>query len=268
MILLVYAVFLYYNNSVLDVKKLKLIEEEMIMTGFYDIHCHILPGVDDGSQDMEETKKMLQIEYDSGIRHIIATPHYRKNMFEPLMDLVEQQYLQVQGMAKTIGDGIQVHLGCEFHVNMSIIETLQKNDRPTMAGSRYVLAEFSGASEVPFIKERIYCLISSGYIPILAHIERYPCIVKDMNLVSELVDMGAYMQVNAESVIGDDGRLAKKFCKNLIKEDLLHFIGTDAHGYKARSPKMGKCAAYLQKKFGKEYVHRILIENPRRIIEQ
>ena len=90
----------------------------MSRTGIYDIHCHIVPGVDDGASDYEDTKKLLRMEYDQGVRNIIATPHFRFRMFETPQSRVQEQFLLVQKAAAEIGDDLQVYLGCEFHANM------------------------------------------------------------------------------------------------------------------------------------------------------
>lgn len=103
-----------------------------------------------------------------------------------------------------------------------------------MAGSRYVLTEFSASTEEKYIRDRIYELLSSGYKPIVAHIERYKC-MKDIELVEYLVNKGAYMQVNADSVIGKNGHGVKKYCGKLLEDELVQFIGSDCHGANAVS---------------------------------
>ena len=171
--------------------------------GIYDVHCHIIPGVDDGASDYEETKRLLQMEYDQGVRGIIVTPHFRFQMFETPIEHIKEQFVLVQRAAAEIGDDLNVYLGCEFHVNMEMPEMLRAGKVSTMAGSRYVLTEFSESSEASYIRERIYALLSNGYKPVIAHIERYEATRSDLNFVEELDDMGACMQINADSIIGN-----------------------------------------------------------------
>lgn len=235
------------------------------MNGMYDIHCHIVPGVDDGAKDMDIALELLRMEYRDGVRNVILTPHYRRRMFEPPMDKVLESFEALKQNAEKEMD-INLYLGCEYHVNMEIIDDLTSGRRPTMAGSRYVLCEYSGASEATFIKERSYQLVSRGYIPILAHIERYPALTKDFGLIEELSELGCMMQVNAGSILGEDGFSVRRFCKKLIHYDLLDLVGSDAHDLKKRIPRIGACAEYLQKKEGQAYAERILCENPARII--
>lgn len=235
------------------------------MEGIYDIHCHILPGVDDGAADIETAVQLLRMEYRDGVRTIILTPHYRRRMFEPEMEDILSGYDALKSEADNLG--IRLYLGCEYHVNMDMVTVLEEGRRPTMAGSRYVLCEFSGGEEPAYIKERTYHLVSHGYLPVLAHIERYAALRKDFLLVEKLSQLGCLMQVNAGSILGDDGFLVKRFCKKLMAYDLLDLVGSDAHDLKKRIPRMGACAEYLIKKEGKAYAEKILCENPARILK-
>lgn len=235
------------------------------MNGLVDIHCHIIPYVDDGANNMEEAVKMLKMEYAEGVRTIIATPHFRFKMFEtPRADVIKQ-FLILREEAKKIGDGIDMYLGCEFHSNMDMVKLLREKKISTMGGSRFVLTEFSGAADFTYIRERILSLVSAGYRPIIAHIERISCLRKDLELIEELVELGAKVQVNTESITGSF--MTKRFCKKLMQEDLLHFVGTDCHGTSYRVPKMQDAYKYVAKKFGREYADEIFINNPLGIIK-
>lgn len=238
------------------------------MKNLFDIHCHIIPQVDDGAKSMDMALKMLEMEYEDGVRSIILTPHFRREMFETPQEKIEQQFMLLKERAyEKFGKNLKLYLGCEFHANMSMVETLLNRERPTMAGSDYVLTEFSYQVEFPFVKERIYELVSHGFIPIIAHVERYPRIRKDFSQLEELKETGAYLQVNAESIIGQEGFGVKRFCRKLMKEDMLDFVGTDCHRTDKRIPNLGSCAEYMEKKMGQEYTKRILVRNPQEMIE-
>lgn len=237
------------------------------MSGFYEVHCHILPGVDDGAEDLEEAKNMLRQYYRDGVRTIYATPHYRKRMFEPSMELIMERYQQLKMESERIGEGIRLYLGCEYHADLDIVDNLNAGKRPVMGNSRCVLTEFSLSWDYSGIRERCYELLSNGYEPILAHAERYPALVKRPELIKHLVEMGAYIQINAESLLGYTGFSSRRFCKYLIREDLLHLIGSDAHGIKKRIPRIGQCREYLEKKEGYKYMEKIMVQNPQIILE-
>ena len=236
------------------------------MKGLYDIHCHILPGVDDGSRNMEESLWMLNKEYNEGVRHVILTPHFRYDMFEPHMNIVTRQFMQLRRAAMNIGeDGMRLYLGCELHSSMDMVECLKKGRRLTLAGSRFVLVEFSNGDEKSYIEERVRSLLMNGFIPVIAHVERYKATRNDIGFLRELKDMGAYIQVNADTISGLDGLGAKTFAKKVMKSGLLDFVGSDGHRQTERIPEIGKCVAKMEKTMGSECVKKIFIRNPQKI---
>lgn len=236
------------------------------MPGFFEVHCHILPNVDDGPESMEESIRMLELYYRDGVRTIYVTPHFRKNMFEPSPKKVKEQYVKLKEEAAQIGDGIKLLLGCEFHATMDMLEMLESRECLTMGSSSSVLLEFSALSEFAFIRERCYSLLSHGYDPIVAHAERYSVLAKDITKIEELVEMGVYIQINAESILGKEGFMMKRFCKKMMDRNLIHFIGSDAHDCKKRKPLLGECAEYVRKKMGVSYMRKLLIDNPEELI--
>lgn len=242
-------------------------KEESVRTGLCDVHIHILPGVDDGAGDMETARWMLQKEYDEGVRKIIATPHFRYDMFEPSLDVVEKRFQKVRQAASEIGEDFEVYLGCELHSSSDMVSCLKEGKRLTMAGSRYVLVEFGHADEKGHIWKMLQQLTLHGYTPIVAHLERYKNVRGDMDFAEEIKKMGVCIQVNTDSITGKDGSAPKKFCRNLMKEDLLDFVGTDGHGKNKRVPEIAKCYRQVAKNMGAEYADRIFIENPKKMIE-
>ena len=237
------------------------------MVGIIDIHCHVIPEVDDGAKTLEDSKKMLELAYAEGIRKIIATHHFCPEIFASDIVKIERQYQKISEIAKHIGDGIEVFLGCEYYAKMNMSQKLQSETRCTLANTKYVLIEFLDNAEFSYIRAIVQDLVSNGYKPILAHIERYDCLYK-REYIKELHTLGAQMQINADSVIGKSGHLIKRFCKKIIKDNLVDFIATDGHDLNRRQPKIEKCANYLEKKMGYEYTRRILIDNPQKIIDE
>ena len=227
-----------------------------------DIHCHILPGVDDGSPDMETSRAMIRDAYEQGVRYIIATPHYRPEMFEPSMKKVIRVYHELRDYAEEVGIGLR--LGCEYYRNEQMIRHLDKKLRPTMLGSRYVLTEFSTNDSFVTVRNYIYELITKGYRPIVAHVERYFC-CQEPERIQELKKLGAQIQINADSVLGYEGHTIKKFCAGLMKDDLVDLIGSDAQNLEGRKMNLGKCATNVRKKMGQDYAEEIFVDNPRRI---
>lgn len=237
------------------------------MQGLIDMHCHIVPGVDDGAKNMEMAARMLQAEYRNGVSAVIVTPHYRKGMFETSQRVIDRRFEKLRQAAMRLRSQMQVYLGCEYHTNQDMVQDLQSGKRPSMAGSVYVLAEFSSAHGYAVIRNQVYELIAAGYRPIIAHAERYPCLVKEPVLIEELRELGAEIQLTSGSVLGEDGWRLKRFCNRLLKEKKVQYIASDAHDLQHRAPNLQACAIYLEKKFGRRFAEQILIRNPRKIIE-
>ena len=236
------------------------------MEKMYDIHCHAVPGVDDGAASVQDALGILKLEYMDGVRTVILTPHYRRGMFETGREKVQEQFELLKAEAAAALPEMKLYLGCEFHANMDMTELLDENEAFRMAASGHVLLEFSGGDSREYIRERIYQAVSNGYEPIIAHAERYDALLGSLDLVDQLIRTGARIQVNAGSILGRDGKQIQKFCRRLMKYDLLSYVGSDAHDTAERRPRMGECASYLEKKMGRDYAEQILVRNPAEIL--
>lgn len=250
-----------------DSVKMCVQEETESMRGLCDIHCHVIPGVDDGAADYKEALNMLKWEYQEGVRMIIATPHFRTDMFETSREIVVQRFRELRQRAKEAKCGIELYLGCEFHSNMDMVKYLKQNPAYTMAGSRYVLVEFSSTDEKKYIQERLYSALCNGYKPVIAHIERYHCVRKEAHFIGDLIEMGAQVQVNAGSILGEMGFSVKRFTRKLLKQEFIHYIGSDAHNMAYRCSRMNEAYYYITKTVGERYAKKLFYENPQRIIK-
>lgn len=229
-----------------------------------DIHSHILYEVDDGPKHLTESIDMLRDAKSQGIDKIIATPHYRHGMFSYPKEIIEKHFLRLKKEAEDIG--IELFLGTEQHVNSNTVEYVESGRCHTLADSYYVLVEYKYETDFLYIKESVQDLLRYGYVPIVAHVERYAC-MRELENVEFLREIGAMIQVNADAVIGKDGMRAKGYTKKLLKHALVDFIGSDSHGLKERNCNMGKCRDHLYKKYDSRYVNRILEGNAREILE-
>ena len=235
------------------------------MNKIFDMHCHIVPGVDDGAGSMEESLAILQKEYDDGVRAILLTPHFRREMFETSREVCRERFEALQQQSRKMFPDLGLFLGCEFHVNQDMCRTLLTDPAYRMFGGDYVLTEFSGYHQKNDVKAYINRLLVDGWKPIIAHIERYPS-CKDVHFAEELKDMGARVQVNANALLGLDGLGMKMFSRKLLAAGLVDFIGSDAHNTTDRAPHMKRCAEYAEKKLGAEKAQKIMWDNPMAII--
>ena len=197
------------------------------MTGYWDIHNHILPGVDDGSGCMRETMEMLEEEYRQGVRHIVFTPHYRRDMFAIPREEIQTVYARVCEMAADRFPEMEFYLGCEYYIHSDAsVERLRGNPKYYMAGSRTVLMEFAYEASYAWIMQTVSEVRQMGLQPVVAHAERYECLYKGRDRVAELKTQGAYIQINCESILGKCGRKAKHFCMKLLKEDQIDLMAS------------------------------------------
>ena len=179
----------------------------MIPNGPYmDMHTHILPGLDDGSQSMECTKNMLRQAYDEGIRVIVATPHFGIRNTGFRISEAERVLAATQQVADEIVPGMKIVLGNELFYSDGVVESLNRGEAKTIGGSRYALVEFSTRDSRDKINKCIRELSWNGYIPLIAHIERYRCLEGDVEAVCELVDQGVVIQVNCRSFLGGSNK--------------------------------------------------------------
>ena len=232
--------------------------------GYWDIHDHLLPGVDDGSCCMQETFELLQAEYEQGIRNIVFTPHFRPGMFSVPAGERESVYREVIKQAAPSFPGMEFFLGCEFFAHRNMISEL-KDERCRMAGTRAVLLEFSTRSDFEFVGDSINAVSSAGMLPVLAHVERYQCMYESDERIASLRGRGALIQINAGSLLGKGTRQQKHFCQMLMSQKCVDFIASDAHNPETRPVLMGKCIAAVSKKYGADVAEKIFRTNPERL---
>ena len=226
-----------------------------------DMHCHILPGIDDGSQSMKSTIKMLRIAAECGITHMVATPHFKKGHHNASPETIRRLTEEVQSVADEKGIPIKFFPGNEIMFFGDLEEAFDAGKIQTMNNTQYLLVEFYPDEEYSGIRRGMETVQSLGLHPVLAHVERFLVLRKDIARVEELKDMGVLIQTNASSVAGGQGFVTKLYLKKLLKNELIDLIGTDAHHYESRTPEMGKCVEYLYKKYDEEYVDEILYKN-------
>jgi protein-tyrosine phosphatase len=171
------------------------------MEGFIDIHSHILPDMDDGSDSIEETMEILKTAYSEGIRTMIATPHSYSEGSGNIVEDIDRRLEEIRKIADR--PPIEIYKGCEIYYTHEVPELLSEKKLPVLAGSRYVLVEFSPVTEYIYITNALRNIMLAGYSPIVAHVERYMAVTKEIGRIEELIDMGAYIQVNAKSITGE-----------------------------------------------------------------
>lgn len=224
-----------------------------------DIHSHILPELDDGSKSMEESLAMLRIAYEEGIRTMIATPHNMPGKGCPDREKVTARLDKLRKAAAQADIPMELLLGTEYFYRSDILEEFEQGNVISMNGTRYVLIEFDPGVSRVYAKNAVREIMALDYRPVIAHVERYAGLMeKGAETVRELRAMGALIQVNAGSVIGNLGFKVKQQVKHLLRDEQVDLIGTDAHSARHRAPRMKECEKYLRKKYEEDYCDRLL----------
>lgn len=237
------------------------------MSGFIDIHTHILPGIDDGAKDILEARQMIRMAWEDGTRGIILTPHYRGVYKENKPSWLRESFAMLNEMVEGEFPGMELYLGNEIYYEADAPESLAAGQILTMNDSQYALLEFGAASLRFQVINGVSEMVRCGFTPIIAHAERYEVFRTDEDLANEVLDMGALIQVNAESIMGKQGLAVKRCCHRLLWEEKVDFVASDAHRADWRQPLLGECWKRVKKKYGEEYADRIFRENARAVIE-
>lgn len=232
-----------------------------------DLHNHSLCCVDDGAQNLQESVLMLKEAVRQGVEAVVLTPHYRHGMFAYHREEIEKQYQRLVEAAEAEGIEAELYLGCEYHVNSEVFDAFRTGRCRTLAGGDYVLTEYAYQSEYSAMVQHTRQLLSGGYIPVIAHVERYGCIQKKPVLCEELSDMGAWIQINADSILGLEDRGLKRVCKKILKNGWADIVASDTHGIKERTNHLAQCREYVEQKYGERYADKLFYQNPRKIIE-
>lgn len=215
-----------------------------------DIHTHILPFVDDGSKDMETSIDLIKFEISQGVTDIFVTPHYisYRNYLSPVKEnaiLFNELVLETKKQCLDIN----LYLGTEIYYDALTMKHLKDQVVKPLGETNYVLIEFSLYQENEDIAEAINNLVAKGYVPVIAHPERYPYI-KKIDDYECMRRMGAKIQINASAVLGKYGKKIKKLVLNLIKNDLVDFVASDIHAFRIVGLK--KAYAIVENSFSKE----------------
>lgn len=233
---------------------------------YIDIHSHVIPYVDDGAKDIEIALQMLKIAADHGTAHIIATPHYISGNIENTSSLVLENCNNLEQLVYEKGLDIIIHPGCEVFISPDIVELYEKKVICTLNNSSYMLIELPMMSIPPYINSVLYDLQLRGIIPVIAHPERNSEIRENPDILKDLVKRGVLAQVNAGSITGIYGNGVKKTVIKLMKMGLAHFVASDAHTNRERSPDLSKAAAIVEKVFGIDTMHDMFINNGMKLL--
>lgn len=195
----------------------------------YDIHNHLLPGVDDGPEDFLESIQICEIAQSQNTKMIIATPHRKDVTENHSVHLIKDLVFNINGNLHQKKVDIDVKLGMENHVDLDLIHDIENGRALTLNNSEYILVEMPWKGRPSYIERVIADLLQSGLIPVLAHPERMRLFEDERELLGELVGMGCKSQLTASSLYGKFGDKAQRASVDMMTEGLIHVIASDTH---------------------------------------
>ena len=243
---------------------------------FTDIHCHIIPQVDDGSDSINTSIKLAQMMYDDGIRNVICTPHFGiiNPSYDP--DKVTEKFELLSNEIKKIYPDMNLYRGNELFIAPAYSDGLDDEKSCTLAGSNYVLVEFDDDVDYDTVCHEFRKLLIRGYFPIWAHAERYIHVFRTVKELRPIVEQGVMIQVNSSSICSLSepvkhrllsGKSNAAVLREMLTEGLVHFVATDCHDMVGREPRMTEASKVLEEIIGKEKTREIMVDNPMMIIE-
>jgi protein-tyrosine phosphatase len=233
-----------------------------------DLHCHILPGLDDGALDLAESVEMARIARADGIRTVVATPHVFRDGSDPkvLTAMVRAREelaraLAAAGIDLELAGGAEVYFSHEF-----LAEVRKKRNRLVINDSAYLFVEFPPDHVYAGARDIFFNLLNEGLIPIVAHPERNSEFQHEPLLLYELVRMGALAQANSRSFLGGYGTRVREAAESFLRLNLVQIIASDGHSPRTRSPRLRAAVAEVAKIVGEKAALAMVTDNPEAVL--
>jgi protein-tyrosine phosphatase len=233
----------------------------------FDIHHHLLWGLDDGAKDFETAVAMARLAAADGITHVVCTPHSNgQYSYQPELNREKIAQLSARLAAENIP--LTLGIGCDFHVSYDNLQAAKTDPtRFSINGLGYLLIELPDYAIPSGLGEILYELQVAGLTPILTHPERNPSLLANSSKLAEWIRAGLLIQVTADSVLGHMGKRSERMAHQLLSKRWVHFLATDAHNTESRPPRMSEAAALVARKYGEAYARSLVDANPRAAFE-
>ncbi len=234
----------------------------------FDLHTHILPGLDDGAKTLEEAVEMVRIAAEDGTRAILVTPHSKDVQEASAHDLVHTRLAELREEVDRRGIGIDILLGMENHLTPDLPDLVERGEGYPINGNSYILVELPFTLYPDYAEEVLFKLQLQGYTPVIAHPERQDSIQRDPGIMERLVERNILGQVTATSLVGRFGPEAQKSSSTLLKRNLVHIIASDAHRPKGpRTPVMAEAVEEAARLIGRERAEAMTTSTPQAVLE-
>jgi protein-tyrosine phosphatase len=232
-----------------------------------DIHLHILPGVDDGPETIEESVALARVLMQEGVHTAVATPHFNDLFPHRSASEIKERVNALQQVLDHRGIQLRLFTGHEALIKPGLVEDIQSGRLATLNGSRYLLLELWNNSWLPETEQVIFELRAFGITPVIAHVERYRAIQQDSNRLLKLLEQGVLAQLTAGSLLGMQGNTARKCAETLLKKGYIHCIASDAHNLTSRPVGVLKGLQRAKELLGQAAINRLIETYPTAIIK-
>lgn len=232
-----------------------------------DFHSHIVYGVDDGAETIEDSIRILKLAQNAGFKKIILTPHYMQDYYEIQKDEIKQKIELIEEKCKEENIDISLYQANEIYITNHMTELLQEGIVSSINNSKYVLFELPMNEEPANLLEVVYSLLENGKTPIIAHPERYTYVQKNPNKLLELIEKGVLFQTNYGSILGQYGKEIQKTANLLLENNFIHFLGSDVHRIGHIYEKIEEIKKQLRKIISEEKIEELTDKNIEKILK-
>ena len=227
-----------------------------------DLHSHILPGVDDGAQTLDDAINMGRMAVEDGIEVMACTPHFMPGMYDNTSFDIRQRVASLNQVFIREGIDLALVVGSDAHIRPDFIECLDKGEILTVHDSRYVLFEPPHNMKPQKLEELLFNITMSDYVPILTHPERLKWIEQHYDVMQQLAESGVWMQITAGSITGRFGKRPQYWAQRMLSEGLVNILASDAHNIRSRPPVLSEAFEFAKNELGLEEATNLVITRP------
>ena len=232
-----------------------------------DLHCHLLPGIDDGAADLDMALEMARMAVADGIRTVACTPHIYPGMYDNDRDGIRAAVASFRNELAQRDIDLQLVEGADVHLDLDLLSGIRDGRVPTLAGSRYLLLEPPHHVAPPRFEDSVFQLMVAGVIPVITHPERLTWIEGHYDVFKRLVKGGAWMQLTAGSVTGRFGKRPQYWAERMLDEQLVHILATDAHHPRRRPPLLAEGRDAASRRVGEQEATHMVCTRPQGIVD-
>ncbi|HEX6860393.1 MAG TPA: CpsB/CapC family capsule biosynthesis tyrosine phosphatase [Caulobacteraceae bacterium] len=232
-----------------------------------DLHCHMLPGIDDGAPDLETSLAMARMAVEDGIEVTACTPHIMPGVYDNNGTDIKQRIDDLQGHLDAEGIALKLVCGADTHIAPDMTHGLKDGRIPSLADSRYMLFEPPHHVPPPRLEYAVFDVMAAGYHPIITHPERLSWIESHYDTMTKLAQAGAWMQITCGSVTGNFGKRPQYWAERMLDEGLVHILATDAHNLRNRRPVMSKARELVAERLSEQAATDMVLTRPAGVLD-